>query len=68
MVWAEETARPTVRDLVVSDPFDPGTDLGPLASDAQQNRVTAYIAIGIAEGAKVIAGGKPIASDPHGEG
>jgi len=62
---AEEVARSTVRDLVVGDPFDPATDLGPLASEAQQNRVAEYVAIGVAEGAKVVAGG---ASDLRREG
>ncbi|HET9894064.1 MAG TPA: aldehyde dehydrogenase family protein [Streptosporangiaceae bacterium] len=39
------------------DPFDESTRLGPLASAAQLERVRNYIARGIAEGARVAAGG-----------
>jgi phenylacetaldehyde dehydrogenase len=37
---------------------EPGTEMGPLVSRAQYERVTGYIAGGLAEGAKVVSGGK----------
>ncbi|MER6175680.1 aldehyde dehydrogenase [Streptosporangium sp. NPDC001681] len=46
-----------VRSLTVGDPRDPATDLGPLATPAQRERVEHYVAIGRAEGARVVAGG-----------
>ena len=39
------------------DPLAEGTRIGPLASAAQRDRVVAYIERGIAEGARVVAGG-----------
>jgi acyl-CoA reductase-like NAD-dependent aldehyde dehydrogenase len=41
----------------VGDPFDPQTQMGPLAMDRQRNRVEGYIAKGIAEGATLATGG-----------
>jgi aldehyde dehydrogenase (NAD+) len=40
-----------------SDPFADGARLGPLASQAQVDRVTGYIQKGIDEGAKLVTGG-----------
>jgi aldehyde dehydrogenase (NAD+) len=40
-----------------SDPFADGARLGPLASEAQVERVTGYIQTGIDEGAKLVIGG-----------
>jgi aldehyde dehydrogenase (NAD+) len=40
-----------------SDPFADGAMLGPLASQAQVDRVTGYIQKGIDEGAKLVTGG-----------
>jgi aldehyde dehydrogenase (NAD+) len=45
------------RTLNVGDPSDPITDIGPLVSRRQQERVTKYIALGEEEGAKVVVGG-----------
>jgi aldehyde dehydrogenase (NAD+) len=44
--------------LKVGDPFSPATQLGPLASPRQRDRVEGYIARGIAEGACIATGGK----------
>jgi aldehyde dehydrogenase (NAD+) len=42
------------------DPFDPATDLGPLVSESQRERVEGYIALAQQEGAQVaIGGGRP---------
>ena len=43
--------------LVVGDPADPATEIGPMVSQRQQERVAGYIDIGIDEGATVVAGG-----------
>lgn len=41
----------------VGDPFDPATQMGPLAMSRQRDRVEGYIAKGKAEGATLAAGG-----------
>ncbi|WP_082983383.1 aldehyde dehydrogenase [Mycobacterium scrofulaceum] len=43
--------------LRVGDPTDPGTQLGPLVSRRQQERVRDYIRIGRDEGARLVTGG-----------
>jgi len=43
--------------LRVGDPGDPGTQLGPLVSQRQQQRVRDYIRIGQREGARLVVGG-----------
>lgn len=43
--------------MPVGDPLDPTSVLGPLASAAQRDKVADYIAKGIDEGGRVIAGG-----------
>jgi aldehyde dehydrogenase (NAD+) len=42
----------------VGDPFDPQTQMGPLAVERQRARVEGYIAKGIDEGATLAAGGR----------
>jgi aldehyde dehydrogenase (NAD+) len=54
---AVELAAKNTERYPVGDPLDDGTRLGPLASAAQQNRVRGYIERGMAEGARVVAGG-----------
>lgn len=44
--------------LIVGDPFDPETHLGPLVSEQHMNRVLAQIGAGVAEGARLVSGGK----------
>jgi betaine-aldehyde dehydrogenase len=46
-----------MRAIKVGDPADPATDLGPLALERQRERVEGYIAIGKAEGARLVLGG-----------
>jgi acyl-CoA reductase-like NAD-dependent aldehyde dehydrogenase len=43
--------------LVVGDPTDPATQLGPLVAQRQQQRVIGYIETGRQEGARLITGG-----------
>jgi aldehyde dehydrogenase (NAD+) len=45
------------RGLVVGNPFEETTEIGPMVSRRHQNRVSGYIALGIDEGARVVAGG-----------
>lgn len=52
------------RRLTVGDPRDPSTDLGPLVSKKQQERVIGYIEKGKAEGAVVAVGGGVPANPP----
>ncbi|WP_280199689.1 aldehyde dehydrogenase [Nocardia cyriacigeorgica] len=46
-----------VRTMSVGDPTDPATQLGPLISQRQRERVEGYIAKGKAEGARLVLGG-----------
>ncbi len=50
--------------LRVGDGADPGTDVGPLVTPAQQKRVLDYLDIGVAEGARILAQA-PLPSDPR---
>ncbi|MGH9224786.1 MAG: aldehyde dehydrogenase family protein [Acidimicrobiales bacterium] len=54
---AARLAAKVVEQLVVGDPHDPSTDLGPLASAAQRDRVRRYIEAGVREGATLVTGG-----------
>jgi betaine-aldehyde dehydrogenase len=44
-------------NIVVGDGFDPATEMGPLVSRRQRDRVEEYIALGQAEGATLACGG-----------
>jgi len=54
-----------VEGLVVGDPVDPATEIGPLVSRRQQERVRGYIEKGRREGARLVAGGSDL---PPGRG
>ncbi len=54
---AERIAAATVQQLVVGDPKDAATTTGPIANRRQYQRVQSLIERGIAEGARVVAGG-----------
>jgi betaine-aldehyde dehydrogenase len=49
---AERTSR-----IIIGDPLDEATQMGPLISAAQREKVLGYIAIGRQEGARLICGG-----------
>lgn len=53
----EAIAKVGADSLVVGDPFDPATVLGPLVSSTQRDRVVTYIEQAIADGARLVAGG-----------
>jgi aldehyde dehydrogenase (NAD+) len=52
-----EALSSAVNAMKVGDPFDPASDIGPLATSTQRERVEAYIATGKGEGARLAAGG-----------
>ena len=62
---AERIAAAAAEQATVGDPFDPQTDLGPLVSERQRDRVRGYIEKGLEEGAKLVTGG---AEPPEGAG
>ena len=55
-----------VRALVVGDPLEDETQIGPLVSATQRDRVLGYIAHGKASGAALLAGGGIPAGRPRG--
>jgi aldehyde dehydrogenase (NAD+) len=65
---AEAIAAAVIAEVQVGDPFAEGTQLGPLVSAAQRERVRGYIEKGVQEGAKLVAGGPdaPEGLDPDG--
>jgi aldehyde dehydrogenase (NAD+) len=54
-VAASVTAR--AKELVLGDPLDEHTELGPMPSEEHLRRVLAYVELGRREGAKLVAGG-----------
>jgi aldehyde dehydrogenase (NAD+) len=54
----EALAKQVADKVVVGDPTSPGTEIGPVVSKIQFERVEGYISKGIAEGAKLVAGGE----------
>ena len=51
-------AKATAESLVTGDPKSEGTDIGPLVSDVQFNKVQDLIGKGIEEGASLVTGGQ----------
>jgi acyl-CoA reductase-like NAD-dependent aldehyde dehydrogenase len=56
------------REVVVGDPADKNTFMGPLASREHRDRVEGYIQTGVAEGARLLLGGKRPAAYPLNQG
>lgn len=54
---AEDLAVAKAESLVIGDPFDPATTLGPVATAAARERVRGYIRSGIEEGVRKLTGG-----------
>jgi betaine-aldehyde dehydrogenase len=63
LVEAEETAAATASSMRAGDPLDEATQLGPLSSEAQRDRVRSYIAKGVEEGARLVTGGAEAPDD-----
>jgi len=71
-IYPEVVARLAERaaKLRVGDPLELETDIGPLISEAQRERVERYIAVGKEQGARLVAGGgrpegEPFAAGPY---
>ncbi|CAN5321056.1 aldehyde dehydrogenase family protein [soil metagenome] len=54
---AYELAKQFADSFTTGDPLETTTKLGPMASGAQRDRVRAYIAKGVEEGARLVTGG-----------
>lgn len=54
------------RNIRVGDPFDPRTEIGPLAFKAHRDRVLSYVAVAQADGAKLLTGGRAAAGFERG--
>ena len=59
-------AAETASNIVVGDPHDPATEVGPLVAARQRERVEHYIALAGEAGARVVAGGTRPAHLPRG--
>lgn len=57
LAQVEALAIATVAQIRMGDPLDEGTVLGPIANQAQFNRVQEMIEAGLADGARLICGG-----------
>jgi len=60
---AEEIAKKAAANFKTGDPFAEGSQLGPLVSETQLNRVRGYIKKGLDEGAKLVTGGAETAHE-----
>ncbi|WP_300608743.1 aldehyde dehydrogenase family protein [Trebonia sp.] len=58
--------RGALADVVIGDPRDQATTLGPLMSAGQRDRVESYVELGRSEGATVAAGGRRPTSPDRG--
>ncbi|MDB6100532.1 MAG: aldehyde dehydrogenase family protein [Gammaproteobacteria bacterium] len=54
----ESLAKKVAETVTVGDPAGQGTDIGPVVSRIQFERIAGYISQGIAEGAKLVVGGE----------
>jgi aldehyde dehydrogenase (NAD+) len=52
-----EAVSAVMKGLKVGDPFDPTTQMGPLAMKRQRERVENYVAVGKQEGGRLVTGG-----------
>ena len=57
-----------MKKIVVGDPNDEKTDMGPLVSAQHRDRVEGYIKSALDEGAKVLLGGKRPTAPPMNKG
>jgi acyl-CoA reductase-like NAD-dependent aldehyde dehydrogenase len=63
---AVDAAAAVAAQVIVGDPHDPATEVGPLVAERQRARVEGYVASGIDAGARVVAGGGRPAHLPKG--
>lgn len=55
-------------ELVIGDGLSPGVAMGPLATEAQLEKVLAYVDVGRREGARLVVGGDRLRGDGYGRG
>lgn len=65
--FVDDLARRAGR-IRIGDPMDPATQMGPVASCKQYDRVLDYIRKGVAEGARVVTGGEAMKTPPFDRG
>jgi acyl-CoA reductase-like NAD-dependent aldehyde dehydrogenase len=65
--FAERLAEKT-RSIRLGDPLDPETQMGPVSSCRQYDRVLSYVKQGVEEGARVLIGGEAITAPPFDRG
>ena len=63
---AVKSAGATAAAVAYGDPFDPATVVGPLVAERQRTRVEGYIASAVADGARIVTGGRRPAHLPKG--
>jgi acyl-CoA reductase-like NAD-dependent aldehyde dehydrogenase len=56
------------RKICLGDPLNPDTEMGPVANEAQYERILELIDAGKVEGAEVAAGGEPVRGDDFDRG
>jgi aldehyde dehydrogenase (NAD+) len=56
------------RTIRVGDPLDPETQMGPVVSSEQLDRICSYMAVGHAQGARALAGGARLTEGPLAQG
>jgi acyl-CoA reductase-like NAD-dependent aldehyde dehydrogenase len=56
------------KKVIVGNPMDPKTQMGPLVSSEHRNRVESYIKCGVEQGAKLVVGGKRPTAPPLDKG
>lgn len=56
------------RKIKVGDGLDPETTMGPVAGEAQLEKILSYIELGKKEGAELILGGKKLTGSPYNKG
>lgn len=61
--FMEKLLTRTQDNIICGDPMNAATNFGALISKAHQDKVLGYIATGIEEGAKLVAGGKALRPD-----
>mmetsp|Transcript_13639 Transcript_13639/g.29251 ORF Transcript_13639/g.29251 Transcript_13639/m.29251 type:complete len:498 (-) Transcript_13639:438-1931(-) len=53
-----EHLKQRAESINIGEPLEPGCRMGPVVSESQYNRVKSYVEVGVAEGAKLLTGGK----------
>jgi aldehyde dehydrogenase (NAD+) len=58
-----DASRSFFSEVVVGDPFDEHTLVGPVISAAHRDRIAGHVSAALAHGAEVVAGGEPVKFD-----